>query len=79
MRKPKNTLTQQFIKDKEKAVLTLNVNIIKDFYDKYDIDAPSTEFSFWKQVYIMCLSVPHCPSEIKNEAYLWFKENEVRL
>ncbi len=72
---------KQFVKDRNKAILSLDKDKIMKYITKYNKDAsiPSEEIVFWAGVHKAILGIISATEEQKEYSRKWLRENGFRL
>lgn len=67
-----------FIKERNEALFSLDKKKIEAYAKKYDISLPKSEYPFWKGIYLALLNIKGTPAsvlkEAENKAYLAYAE-----
>lgn len=57
-----------FIKERNEALFSLDKEKIKAYAKKYDVPLPESEYPFWKGVYLALLNIKSTPATVLKEA-----------
>ena len=69
---------QQFIKDREEALWSLDKEKIMAFADKYHIPMPENELAFMAGVHKEIFNMTNTPDDVKKASALWLTEHGFR-
>lgn len=68
---------QQFIKDRNAALLSLDRSIIVAYAEKYHIGLPDCDEVFWASIHKARTGVTDFPEEEKQKSKDWLKERNL--
>ena len=69
-------IMKRYNKDRDKAVLSLDVNIFKDFCKKWNNPIPPTDEIIEITMRKMACHIPSLPIEFRNEAKKWLVDRD---
>lgn len=70
-----NTMLKQFVRDRDKALLSLDKEKILAYMKKYNIPHAESEPVFWASVYKCIFHIKSSTKEQKEEAKQWLEAN----
>lgn len=70
---------KQYVKERDKALFSLDKKKIRQFMKKYDIVLPDNEIVFWGGVYKAICGIPKAPKDVKYKAVTWLTEHNMSL
>lgn len=65
---------QQFVADRNSALLSLDANEILAFASKYSISLPNNPEAFWRGVHKARLEITTMPEEEKAKSLQWLRD-----
>lgn len=66
---------KHFVKDRDKALLSLNKKRIETYAKKYEIPLPTDEKVFWSGIHKAILNINSATKEQKDNSGKWLREN----
>lgn len=64
-----------FVKERNEALFSLDEDKIKAYFKKYDIPIPEDEIVFWGGVYKCICNIKESPKELRYKALGWLIEH----
>jgi hypothetical protein len=64
-----------FVKERNKALLSLNRKKIERFAKKYGISMPDSEEAFWRGVHKAICNITNIPFEVRQKSADWLFEH----
>lgn len=71
------TILESFVRDRNKALFSLNEKKIRIFCTQYGIELASDAISFWGGVYKSILHIPSAPEELRVRFREWLKDHNL--
>lgn len=69
----------QFIRDREQALLSLDEQTIRDYCRKYEIPLPDHQLKFWAGVHKARANMPSMPESARRQSRRWLIEHGFTL
>lgn len=70
---------EQYVKERDEALFSLDEKKIRRFMKKYDLVLPDNEIVFWGSVYKAICKIPYAPKDVKHKAVTWLTEHNMSL
>lgn len=65
----------EFVKERNETLFSLDKEKIKIYAKKYQIVMPDNDMIFWASVYKAIMAIESAPKELKGKAAKWLSEN----
>lgn len=69
-------ISENFLKERNKAILSLDKSKIIEYMKKYNIKIPDNEVVFWAGVHKAILNLNAATKEQKDDSYKWLLKND---
>ena len=69
---------EEFLKDRDEALLSLDRTKIEAFMDKYGENMPENETVFWAGIHKARIEISYFPDDVKELSKKWLREHRFR-
>lgn len=70
---------EKFVKERDEALLSLDIDKITKFMNKYDVPMPKNETVFWAGIHKAICNLNSATSEQKLNSMIWLVNNGFQL
>ena len=82
MKEKENLLSEefeQFIQERNEALLSLDKYKILNYMAKYNIEVPDNEIIFWSGVHKAIVAIKYISNEHKEKSIKWLEDNKINI